>query len=390
MFCFFFKQKTAYEIKECDWSSDVCSSDLIASVFAAASAVESDSKATSGSAPDDEEDDADEDEGETKADPKAEGAPVATEAEPSGEERGGVADDGFVASVDAGDPARDDQEDDAGKSHESSADEDGGASGGACSARIFSSKSLTDADGGGGRNPQRNHVSESHGVERDLMGGERDRAEFRNECSDGGEDACFESELHGGRNAEGDKLLDAAKIDVDGSFQKLGVVLTVVPEEIANQDSSHVNARNGGGPTGTDGAHGPKSPFPVDQNPVEESVDDVGGDQSEGYGTNHVHGLQAAANGEVEEKWKQTPGERVGVRDSLRHERGVDVNRAEQEGHEENRRGENRSERETEINAVDERTVAVFALASAEGLGNDRVEAEEKTFAEKCEDDEDG
>ena len=29
---FFFKQKTAYEIKECDWSSDVCSSDLSPSV----------------------------------------------------------------------------------------------------------------------------------------------------------------------------------------------------------------------------------------------------------------------------------------------------------------------------------------------------------------------
>ena len=28
-FFFFFKQKTAYEIKECDWSSDVCSSDLV-------------------------------------------------------------------------------------------------------------------------------------------------------------------------------------------------------------------------------------------------------------------------------------------------------------------------------------------------------------------------
>ena len=26
---FFFKQKTAYEILTCDWSSDVCSSDLI-------------------------------------------------------------------------------------------------------------------------------------------------------------------------------------------------------------------------------------------------------------------------------------------------------------------------------------------------------------------------
>src|ERR1051326_6348379 len=30
MLFFFFKQKTAYEIKECDWSSDVCSSDLFA------------------------------------------------------------------------------------------------------------------------------------------------------------------------------------------------------------------------------------------------------------------------------------------------------------------------------------------------------------------------
>ena len=31
---FFFKQKTAYEIKECDWSSDVCSSDLAGSLAA--------------------------------------------------------------------------------------------------------------------------------------------------------------------------------------------------------------------------------------------------------------------------------------------------------------------------------------------------------------------
>src|SRR5881275_3448038 len=29
-FFFFFKQKTAYEIVPCDWSSDVCSSDLMA------------------------------------------------------------------------------------------------------------------------------------------------------------------------------------------------------------------------------------------------------------------------------------------------------------------------------------------------------------------------
>src|ERR1043165_3899743 len=29
IFCFFFKQKTAYEIRPRDWSSDVCSSDLV-------------------------------------------------------------------------------------------------------------------------------------------------------------------------------------------------------------------------------------------------------------------------------------------------------------------------------------------------------------------------
>ena len=32
LFFFFFKQKTAYEILTCDWSSDVCSSDLDMSV----------------------------------------------------------------------------------------------------------------------------------------------------------------------------------------------------------------------------------------------------------------------------------------------------------------------------------------------------------------------
>jgi len=26
---FFFKQKTAYEVVDCDWSSDVCTSDLV-------------------------------------------------------------------------------------------------------------------------------------------------------------------------------------------------------------------------------------------------------------------------------------------------------------------------------------------------------------------------
>src|SRR3546814_1574735 len=36
MFFVFFKQKTAYEMRISDWSSDVCSSDLVAAVLALA------------------------------------------------------------------------------------------------------------------------------------------------------------------------------------------------------------------------------------------------------------------------------------------------------------------------------------------------------------------
>src|SRR3546814_2486746 len=39
-FCCFFKQKTAYEMRISDWSSDVCSSDLQRVVAAAQAAVE--------------------------------------------------------------------------------------------------------------------------------------------------------------------------------------------------------------------------------------------------------------------------------------------------------------------------------------------------------------
>src|SRR3546814_7555159 len=35
LFCFFFKQKSAYEMRMSDWSSDVCSSDLTVSRWAA-------------------------------------------------------------------------------------------------------------------------------------------------------------------------------------------------------------------------------------------------------------------------------------------------------------------------------------------------------------------
>ena len=47
--------------------------------------------------------------------------------------------------------------------------------------------------------------------------------------------------------------------------------------------------------------------FAVDQNPIENSVDDVGRDQCERHRANHVHGLQAPANREVQQKRERVP-----------------------------------------------------------------------------------
>src|SRR3546814_1116853 len=45
LFCvFFFKQKTAYELRISDWSSDVCSSDLAQQVAALAQKIEQDAR----------------------------------------------------------------------------------------------------------------------------------------------------------------------------------------------------------------------------------------------------------------------------------------------------------------------------------------------------------
>src|SRR3546814_3025480 len=48
LLCFFFKQKTAYEMRISDWSSDVCSSDLIAEVGHVAVELEALDEALSG------------------------------------------------------------------------------------------------------------------------------------------------------------------------------------------------------------------------------------------------------------------------------------------------------------------------------------------------------
>ena len=383
-------------------------------------------------APEGEEEDADEDEGEAEANPEAEGAPVAVETEPGtegktnqpvggkvakhgcagvtgaaeraggnsldaveeleggagGEKGDGGADDGLVGGVDAGDVAREDEEDDAHEGHEGSAEEDGSVTGVAGGQRVAAADGLTDANGGGGREAKGNHVGEGDGVERDLMAGLGNGAETGDERSDQSEDTDFGGELNRGRKTESDELADTVEVRVNGSFEELGFVAGVVPEEIDNEDEREIGARDAGGDAGTGDAEGRAAELAVDEDIVADEVDEIGGDESEGDGANHVHTLECATDSEVEKERNETGGKRAHVRSGEDGDGMGDAEAFEVKRNDPNGNGEEGSDGEAEINAVDERAVAVFALASAEGLGDEGVEADEEAFAEEGEDEE--
>ncbi len=90
-------------------------------------------------------------------------------------------------------------------------------------------------------------------------------------------------------------------------------MFSVVPKQVADKHGGHVKPRDRRGPAGTHRAHRWRSPLAEDQNPVAKCIDDVGADEREGYGLDHVHRLQAAANGEIEKQGQQAGSQRFGV-----------------------------------------------------------------------------
>ena len=296
-------------------------------------------------APEGKEEDTDDDEGDAKADPEAEGAPVAAKAEVDPEretdepvdnevaehgsacvacaaegaggcslnaveelesgsgiqKRDGSVDDCFVVGIEASDHARKDEKRDGHGEHEECAKGNGGVASAGGGVRILAAEGLSNADSGGGRDAQGNHVGEGDGVERDLMAGLGDGPEACDQGGGKGEDADFGGELTSGGNAECEKMTNAAKVDVDGSVEKIGVMAAVVPEEVAEEKSREISAGDCGGDTGAGNAQGRQTELAVDEDPIAGEVDDVGGDEGESDGADHVHPLEGAANGEIEE-----------------------------------------------------------------------------------------
>src|SRR5260221_4110137 len=158
----------------------------------------------------------------------------------------------------------------------------------------------------------------------------------------------------------------------------------VIPKEVPDENESHVEASERGGPSGTDQTHGWGSPLAVDEHPIEEKIDEIGGDQREGYGPDHVHRLDAAAHGEIEHERKEADSQRFHVGNREARDHGIDMKRLQQWAEEPDRGHEQRRHDHAEVNAVDQGAMAIFTLTGAESLGDQSVQANEQTAAEEC------
>ena len=115
----------------------------------------------------------------------------------------------------------------------------------------------------------------------------------------------------------------------------------------------------------------------VDEQPVADEVDEVGGDEREGDGFGEVRGLQVAAEGEVEQQRKDAPVEAVERGDGLGEDGAVDGNAVEDHGTEGEDCDQQGPEGEGEDETVEKPAVGGMDFFGAEGLGDEGVEAEQ-------------
>ena len=220
------------------------------------------------------------------------------------------------------------------------------------------------------------------------MGGERNRTETGEERGNESEDADFGSELKCSGKAESDEAADALEVGLHGSFEEFGLVARVVPEEVDDEDEGEVSAGDGGGDAGAGDAEGGEAEFAEDEDVVAEDVDEVRGDEGKGDGADHVHALESAADGEVEKEGEKSGGESAHVGSGQDRDVVGDAEAFEVKREEPDRGCEERSDKEAEVDTIEERAVAVFTAAGTEGLRDKGVEADHEALAEEGEDEE--
>ena len=212
------------------------------------------------------------------------------------------------------------------------------------------------------------------------MAGERERSEGGDDGGDGGEDGDLDEDLRADGAAETDEFADACGFITPFGFEEAVAVAAVVVEDGGEHDGGLIAAGERGGPARAGDSVGRDvdgTPVvTVDEEPVEEDVDEVGGDEREGDGADVIEGLQVAAEDEPQEQHGRSPVEGVEERDGAAEDLGVGVEMGEPERQQRDDGHEDDGEDGSEDEAVLEGTVGVVDAFGAEGLGEDGVEAE--------------
>ena len=306
-----------------------------------------------------------------------------------GEERDGGGDHWLVRGEEAGDGVRKGEIQGGDREHEGPGEQEGGP---ACSAGLGGSASadgLADADASGGGDAERDHEGEGDAVEGDLMASERDGAEEGDGEGHDAEDGDLHHNGGAGGDAEGEQAAEERPLQTERDVEEAVAMAAVVKPNGRGEDEREIDAGERGCKAGAEDSEALPAQVQageaptvapivaVDEEPVEEEIDEIGGDEREGDGTDVIEGLQVTAKGEIDEQRKHAEGEGAQHGEGLRADgrRRMHVREAERDEQEETEKQP--TEKDGEDEAVDQPAMRFGEFAGAVGLGDDGIEAEQ-------------
>ncbi len=159
------------------------------------------------------------------------------------------------------------------------------------------------------------------------------------------------------------------------------MVPQVVPDDRGQRHERHRDPRHERGPGGAVGAERGQAEVPVDQRPVADRVDDVGGDEREHHRPHQADRLQIAPRRGVDEQRQQRQPQHVEVAADHRDDGRVDAEAIEPGALQPQQAGERHRGEQPEPQALPQPAPAGVVVAGAVGLRDDRVEAEQDAHA---------
>ncbi len=137
-----------------------------------------------------------------------------------------------------------------------------------------------------------------------------------------------------------------------------------------------VRPRDAGGPPAARHSHCRQTKMPVDERPVPCHVDQIGRHQREHHRRHDSHGLQVAAQNEVEREGQRAPHQRFQEWDGLRHQSGRQPKIGKQRQEHQDESHQQRRQRTYQVQRVPHCAMTLLQFAGAIGLSYQRVHTE--------------